>query len=482
MAQSYWQMLSPGAGYPTLESDIQPGIAVIGGGITGLTAALLMAERGADVALLEARRVGMGTTGCSTGKVTVQHGDIYGRLLRSHGWDTVVRYFGEMRRAFDFIRQRHTDLSLSFAVEPNIVFATGDSGRVRLKDDYQAGRAVGLHSALQDHIDLPIRNLSAVRVEGQLAINPKAYCDALAAAFVRRGGRIYERTAVTEVGDGDMVRLHTRQGHTVTAHTVIQAVGYPLYPKIGTHMLRLRPVRSHLMAFRLRQDFPRGMYISLDRLLPTLRTHEHMGQRMLIVGGMSHRVGAAGEQVYRHIEAYARHRFDLSPAVACWGAEDYVTPDGMPYVGRGGDHAHIYTAVGFKKWGLTGGTAAGMALADAALGGCFAPGYPFAPRRVADLLTTQAVGNALESGGHFIGDRFAIAAGLPRRAGEGRILLVGGRRCGAYRRQDGELLIVMATCTHLAVPSVSMPPNRAGIAPAMAPVSRPMARSSTARR
>ena len=84
-AVSLWVDTAPETSYPRLEAEIEADVAVIGGGIAGLTAALLLKRAGARVVVLEAARVGTGVTGHTTGKVSSLQGLIYSQLSRSFG-------------------------------------------------------------------------------------------------------------------------------------------------------------------------------------------------------------------------------------------------------------------------------------------------------------------------------------------------------------------------------------------------------------
>ena len=65
--------------HAALSGDVQADVAVIGGGIVGITTALLLSEAGADVVLLEANQLGRGVSGHTTAKLSSQHGLIYDR-------------------------------------------------------------------------------------------------------------------------------------------------------------------------------------------------------------------------------------------------------------------------------------------------------------------------------------------------------------------------------------------------------------------
>lgn len=98
MNPSLWMATTPQTTYPPASGDISVDVAVIGGGITGLTAALLLTRAGASVALVEAKRVASGVTGYTTAKVTSLHGLAYAEIIKGHGQDKARRY-GEAAQA-----------------------------------------------------------------------------------------------------------------------------------------------------------------------------------------------------------------------------------------------------------------------------------------------------------------------------------------------------------------------------------------------
>jgi Rieske Fe-S protein len=82
---SFWIETTPRTNFPTLQSNTAVDVAVLGGGIVGLTAAVLLKRLGKTVAVIEARRVAEGVTGHTTAKVTSQHRLIYDTLIKEHG-------------------------------------------------------------------------------------------------------------------------------------------------------------------------------------------------------------------------------------------------------------------------------------------------------------------------------------------------------------------------------------------------------------
>src|SRR5688500_19269684 len=83
--ESYWNATAPRSDYPALNGDLDVDVAIIGGGIVGVTTARLLKDRGLTVALVEARRIGEEVTGKSTAKITSQHNIRYTKIERKFG-------------------------------------------------------------------------------------------------------------------------------------------------------------------------------------------------------------------------------------------------------------------------------------------------------------------------------------------------------------------------------------------------------------
>ena len=90
----YWKDFIQLPTFPALQEDLKVDVVIIGGGITGITAAYLLVKAGLKVALLEANRLVNGTTGHTTAKITAQHDLIYDELI-SHMGQTKARLYYE---------------------------------------------------------------------------------------------------------------------------------------------------------------------------------------------------------------------------------------------------------------------------------------------------------------------------------------------------------------------------------------------------
>src|SRR5437764_7296244 len=99
---SYWVSSTEGTDHPPLEGDLDVDVAVIGAGIVGATAALLLRRHGLSVALLEADRLCRGATGYTTAKLTAGHNLVYGSLEKKHGSEAAARYARANEEGIEF--------------------------------------------------------------------------------------------------------------------------------------------------------------------------------------------------------------------------------------------------------------------------------------------------------------------------------------------------------------------------------------------
>jgi Rieske Fe-S protein len=195
------------------------------------------------------------------------------------------------------------------------------------------------------------------------------------------------------------------------------------------------------------------MYLSADE--PTRSVRSARGDSMQIVGGEGHKVGQDDDtrRRYEVLEDWARSTFAVASVEHRWSAQDYSSVDGLPFVGRQLPGSPVWVATGFRKWGMTNGTAAGLLLADAITGASNAWTAVFDATRQRSTLTSKDfyTENA-NVADQFVGDRLATLRppdASTLAAGEGGIVRCAGEKVAAYRDDAGGLHAVSPVCTHL---------------------------------
>ena len=453
---SVWVSTAPETSFPALPGDLVVDVAVVGGGITGLTTALLLADAGATVAVVEAGAVASGSSGYNTAKVTALHGLTYARLVRSLGQERAQQYAEANAAAVERVAGLDGRLGgvASVVRQPAYTYTT-DAGRTdEIAAEVEAATAVGLPATYESTTSLPYPVAAAVRLPDQLQFHPVRYCRALAAAVDAGDGSVFERTRAVEVEETDEeVRVRTDRG-TVRAERVVVATLLP-FLDMGGYFAKAAPYRSYGMAVTAGLDVAEGMYLGVDDPTRTVRRLDLDGEAGLVVGGRGHKVGQGGDtrEHYDEIERWARDAFGARDVRYRWSAQDYTSGDHVPYVGAMPRRKRTFVACAFQKWGLSGGTAAAMILADTLQGRSSPWAEVFDAKRVNPMTSAgELVKENVDVGRRFVVDRLkrlrapSVEAVAP---GEGGIVDMDGKKVAACRDADGTLHAVSATCTHL---------------------------------
>src|SRR4051812_19036715 len=199
-----WAANSPPPARPPLQQDITVDVAVVGAGITGITAAYLLKQTGLRVAVLESRRVGSGETKRSSAHLT-EVLDLRFRRLRSRfGRDGARLAVEGHRAAIDRIESLAGALKIDcgFARVGGYLVAETRREVEELEDEVAAARDLGLPASLVETVPLPLRVGRALLLERQAQFHPLMYLDALADRVDGGGSQIFETTQVEAIEDG----------------------------------------------------------------------------------------------------------------------------------------------------------------------------------------------------------------------------------------------------------------------------------------
>ncbi|HEX2111938.1 MAG TPA: FAD-dependent oxidoreductase [Gaiellaceae bacterium] len=368
----------PAREYGRLAGDETVDVGVIGGGVTGLACARVLARAGLVVRVLEARRIGSGASGRNGGFALRGTSAPYDRARLPD----VMRLTEE---ALVHIRGLAGD---AFRAVGSLRVAVGDEELVALRAEHDALAEDGFGVEWRERDELPpvLRGLAAGGIfhptDG--AFEQGAWIRRLAALACDAGARLAEETAVTAI---NATSAQTAAGTVRAGRLVIATDGYTdgLVPELDVAVVA---VRGQVLAT---EPLP-------ERLLPcpiyARWGYDYMQQladRRLVVGGQrdadlegeTTRVERTTDGIQALIEAHARSVFGVLPRVTHrWAGLMGFTDDYLPLVGELPGRPAIWVSVGYSGHGNVLGFACGEAVARAILGDPDPRLVPLSPERI----------------------------------------------------------------------------------------------------
>jgi glycine/D-amino acid oxidase-like deaminating enzyme/nitrite reductase/ring-hydroxylating ferredoxin subunit len=452
---SLWIEDTPFPTYPKLRGNLDTDVLVVGAGIAGMTASLLLRQAGKRVALIEARQVGHGETGQTTAHLTEMLDARYHVLESKFGHEGARLAAESSRAAIDRIESFVGGLGVDCGFErvPGYLYAEDEKQRSDLEKELESLQRAGADVAWVDSFPLPIRVDGALRVERQAQLHPLEYVRALAAQLVSSGGQIFEGTRLLDVDEGTPCRVSTTGG-AVTAEHVLVLTNAPVSTRFALHP-KIAAYRTYALAARLEKPFAAGLFWDMQDPYHYTRTQKTRSGSFLIVGGEDHKTGKKKEtgECFDRLREYAATQFGIADISHRWSGQVLEPVDGLPFIGRNPGARHVHVATGFSGNGMTFGTLAAMILCDAVLGVENPWAELYDATRVKPLAQAREfVAENVDFPAHLVTDRLVRGeAGSIDQvpSGQGRLLRSGRRMVAVYRDEAGTVHARSAVCTHL---------------------------------
>lgn len=449
MSVSLWTATAASTRFPSLDRDIATDVAIVGGGITGVLCAALLAAAGARVVVLEARQVGEGTTGHSTGNL---YAPVDWHLYRiAEGWDveTMQAVAHSRQDGVDLIEAlvRRHGIDCGFARRPFCLFTTDarEEGVEAVEREYRAAIDAHLNARVSRDLPLPLRIEKALIVEGQAQFHPLDFVRGLATHILSDRCRIFEHSPALKIDDEHGVVV-TAAGR-VRAHHLVLATHTP--KGVFAVQREMKPYREYGIGAPLRSgDYPEGIFWTVGTK-HSIRTANIGGRRFLVVVGEKHPTGDdpdAGQRIPT-LERFARTHFDVGEIAYGWSAQHYRSADELPYIGKPIDARHTYIATGFASDGLTYGAVSASILSEAIAGRDNKWSDLYDPTRVALPEPKQHRIHRTPDLKAWLRDPVQVFAQI--RVGEADIMDIEGEPVAVHRDERGEVHAVSAACSHL---------------------------------
>ncbi len=423
-----------------LNKDIKTDVLVIGAGIAGILTAYMLKQNGRDVVLIDAAEIASGNTKNTTAKITSQHDLIYSKLITEFGEEKARQYAKANELAIKKYKEIIEDkrIECDFEEKPAYVYSLNEVDV--LKEEVEAAKKLGIDAEFVQEANLPFKINGAVKFNNQAQFNPLKFLKGISNELV-----IYENTRALEIKEN----LVVTSGGNITANNIVVATHYPIMNAPGYYFMKMHQERSYVLALENTSEID-GMYIDLNKEGYSFRTYNNL----LLLGGISHKTGENEEGgSYDELRKVAKELYPKAKEKYYWSAQDCMTIDGIPYIGRySSETPNIYVATGFNKWGMTSSMVSAMIISDMILEKENDFSEIFSPRRFDLSLSINNIANDLiETAKNFIVQKVYIPSSEIEhiKNGHGGIIEYNGEKVGVYKNKEGKEFFVSTKCTHL---------------------------------
>ena len=454
--KSLWQLNEQYQVLNTADLNEVYDVVIVGGGITGITTAMLLQSAGKKCLIAEAHTLGFGTTGGTTAHLNTFFDTPYNKVIKNFGSKNAKLLAQGAKEAIALIKKNIADhkIECDFKELDGYLFSINESQDKELIDITDACREVGVSAELSNDSPFPIPYLKLSVFKNQAQFNPIKYIFSLAKAYEELGGKIIEHHRVMDIDpESDELMIKTHKG-LIRGRKAIYATHIP--PGVNLLHFRCAPYRSYAIAVKLKsENYPSSLGYDMNDPYHYYRTQNIDNEKYLIAGGEDHKTGHESntDACFRRLESHVKSYFDVKEVAFKWSSQYYEPTDGLPYIGNlpGADN-NIYVATGYGGNGMIYGTLAGISLSNAITNGRSVYTELFDPNR---LKPVAGFTNFVKEGadvlqklisGKFSADKINEMAEIA--PGEGRLIKQDGHILALYKTNAHELHILNSVCTH----------------------------------
>jgi glycine/D-amino acid oxidase-like deaminating enzyme len=351
--------------FPKIRGEHTADVVVIGGGLTGCTAAYGLAAAGLDVILLEGDRLANGATAGSPG-VVISEPDTRFRSVEQLAGRRVARsgWMEARKGALEFVSLlKRLGIKTDLAESPLLINARTDDEAAALRKEQAARKAAGLDAPWlappAARQALSSDSEGALRLRDAFTFDPVRAALGLAVAADKKGARIFERSLVTRTRFTRKDATVVVEGARILTRGVVVATGEPgaLFGQLRRHVHRLEgfAVATHSLPAAMRREVGAAgsivteageashwmRWLPEDRLLFAGATGAPVHPR--IIGKAL--VQRTGQLMYELSVRYPA--ISGLPAAWAWNLAVVSTFDGLPWIGAHRNYPHHFFALAF---------------------------------------------------------------------------------------------------------------------------------------
>ena len=359
--KSIWQLYMRKNYTDKLDKDIETDVLIIGGGITGITAAYFLKDSNLNVTLIEKDHIGSGATSFTTGKLTFMQDLIYHKM----NIDTAKEYLNSQKDAIkiakDIINKNNIDCNLE--ATSSYVFTDEYSKIENFKEEEKMYDNLGIKYKTGNKLPIKFPCIYSLKTSGSYVFHPIKYLYSLKKILLSSNVNIYENTKAIDVDVlEDYYNVRTTSNN-IKAKYVIVATQYPFFVIPYFTPFKTCVEKSYIVSGLVDKN---KKFQAISNLKPThsLRYHTNKNKTYILYSTGSHKITNHISEEGNYKASIKKYKKELSTEIKYYFLnQDVMTDDGMPLIGRV-NNSNLLIATGYNKWGMTNGTIAGKILSD----------------------------------------------------------------------------------------------------------------------
>jgi Glycine/D-amino acid oxidases (deaminating) len=452
--------------FAPLQQDLNTEVLVIGGGISGVTTAWLLAKAGKQVVLIEDGFIGSGETGRTTAHCTWALDDRFSNIEQIFGEEKSRLAAESHAEAINQIERNVQELNIdcNFKRVDGYLYLHPSDKLKTLQQEFEAIQRTGQEVQWMEQTPfIAGTNSPCIVFPNQAQFHILRYLHGLANGFVERGGRIYTQSAATAIKKNQVAC----NGYTITAQQIVVATNTPVNDVVTMHTKQF-PFRSYVIAAAVpKGSVPASLWWDTGDMNSKWFTEPYHYVRtepfndsydLLIAGGEDHKTGQASkediseEERYNNLIEWTREHFPMMEHVIYrWSGQVMEPLDYLGFIGRNPGDDNIYIITGDSGNGMTHGTLGGMIVTDLIMGKENPWAELYSPRRLPVKVPGRYMKEIADMAAQYAdwitsADIKEVESLAP---GEGAIMGKGIKRYAVYKDEEGAVHACSAMCTHL---------------------------------
>ena len=407
---SIWKENVKKNSFDKLSSNKKCDVLIIGGGITGISSAYQLINKGLNVILVERNEIGGGITSRTTGKLTYLQNLIYSTLNNKYSYDIAYKYLNSQMDAINIVKNviLENNIDCNLDCQDSFLFTNNKDNISKIEEEKKVLERMGVVVNDKDKINLNIPYCYGISVSDTHYFHPVKYIQSLASICFNNGIEIYEHTKVMDTKKREEYYECILEECKVYAKNIVLASHYPYFIKPFLFPIKAHIEKSYILADKV-SDYNNISGISIDKDITSFRNYK-----------------------------------DKKNIKYIWSNTDIVTSDGLPYIGKISDN--LYIGTGYNGWGMTNGTIAGMILSDLILGRENKYASLFDPLRKS-IYNIAVFGNVFNSMKPFIQNK--VIKNKKYYSDNVVYMKRNGKNIAIYMDKLGKEHIVYSDCPHL---------------------------------